>query len=254
MSYEPTQPLPGGWQGNQSPAPTQVYPAMGARRRRKRWPLITGIVLVVVLVLLVVADRVANAIAENTMASQVQQQGFPVKPNVTIEGFPFFTQLLAHDFNTVDINASNVPEGPLTISSLKATLHGMHVNGSFSSATIDTIDGSALITFGELASAGGVGQGITLSPDPGNPNEINANIDLGVVNTTLTAKVTRVNASEFNVSLVSAGDVPASLLGNLVNFNVSVPKLPAGVKIDNVTVTSQGVLVTITGHNTTLSQ
>jgi DUF2993 family protein len=254
MSYDPTQPLPSGWQGRPSQAPTQVYPTVGARRRRKRWPLITGIVVVVVLVLLAVSDRVANAIAENSMASQIQQQGFPVKPNVTIEGFPFFTQLLAHDFSTVDINASNVPEGPLTISSLKATLHGMHVNGSFNSATIDTIDGSALITFAELANAGGVGQGITLTPDPGHPDEINANVDLGIVNTTLTAKVTKVSATKFNVSLVSAGDVPANLLGNLTSFDVSVPKLPAGVTIDSVSVTAQGVVVKITGHHTTLSE
>ncbi|HZR49456.1 MAG TPA: DUF2993 domain-containing protein [Streptosporangiaceae bacterium] len=254
MSYDPTQPLPGGWPEQPPQAPTQVYPTMRPRRRRRRWPLVTGIVVVVVLVLLVGADRIANAVAENTMANQIKQQGFPTKPNVTIHGFPFFTQLLAHDFKTVDINASNVPEGPLTISSLHATLHGMHINGGFSSATIDTIDGSALITFGELADAGGVGDGITLAPDPGHPNEINANVDLGVVNTTLTARVTRKSATKFNVSLVSAGDVPTSLLGNLVDFDVSVPKLPAGVTIDNVTVTQQGVLVTITGHNTTLSQ
>lgn len=254
MSYDPTQPLPSGWRGQQSQAPTQVMPTMRTRRRRRRWPLITGIVVIIVLVLLVVADRVANAIAENTMASQIQQQGFPTKPNVTIEGFPFFTQLLGHDFNTVNISASNVPEGPLTISSLHATLHGMHVNGSYNSATIDTIDGTGLITFPELANAGGLGQGITLAPDPGNPNEINANVDLGIVNTTLTSKITRISANKFNVSLVSAGDVPTNLIGNLANFDVTIPKLPAGVTIDSVTVTQQGVQITITGHNTTLSE
>jgi len=289
MSYDPTQPLPSsGWQGNgrqengwqspqdprqpqdhrdqdnfrdyraqsQPPAqpPTQVYPVQRPRRRRKRWPLITGIIVVVILGLLVVADRVANAIAENTMANQIQQQGFPVKPNVTIEGFPFFTQLASHDFNTVNISAANVTEGPLTISTINATLHGMHVNGSFSGATIDTINGSALVTFGELANAGGLPQGITLTPDPGHPNEINANVDLGIVNTTLTAKLTRTSASQFNVSLISAGDVPTNLLGNLANFNVSIPKLPAGVTIDSVNVTQQGIVITITGHNTTLSE
>lgn len=235
-------------------APTQVYPVQKPRRRRKRWPLITGIIVVVVLVLLVVADRVANAIAENTMANQIQQQGFPVKPNVTIEGFPFFTQLASHDFNTVNISASNVTEGPLTISTINATLHGMHVNGSFSGATIDTINGTALINFQELANAGGLSQGITLTPDPGHPNEINANVNLGIIDTTLTAKLTRMSANEFNVSLVSAGDVPTNLLGNLANFNVSIPKLPAGVTIDSVNVTQQGIVVTITGHNTTLSE
>jgi hypothetical protein len=249
MSYEPTRPLPSGWQSQ----PQDYPPAAGVRRRRKRWPIITGIVLIVVLGLLVGADRIANAVAENQMASQIQTSGFPTKPNVTIQGFPFLTQLAARDFNQVDINASNVTEGPLVISSLHATLHGMHINGGFKSATIDTIDGSALITFGALASAGGIPGGITLGP--GNaPDEIKANIDLAVISDTVVAKLTRVSATKFNVAVVDAGGVPSSVLGNLANFDVSVPKLPAGVAIQNVTVTAQGVVITITGHHTTLSE
>jgi LmeA-like phospholipid-binding len=247
MSYEPTRPLPGNWEGS-------AYPPVARRRRRKRWPLVTGIIVVVVVVLLVVADRVANAIAENQMASQVQQAGFPAKPNVTIEGFPFFTQLLAHDFRTVNINASDVTEGPLEIETMHATLHGMHPNGNFSGATIDSIDGSALITFAALANAGGVPQGITLEPDGSAPDEVKANINLAIISTTVVAKLTKVSPTEFNVAVVSAGDVPASILGNLANFNVSVPKLPAGVSIQSVSVTQQGVLITIAGHNTTLSE
>ena len=44
------------------------------------------------------------------------------------------------------------------------------------------------------------------------------------------------------------------LLGNLADFNFSIPKLPAGVSIQSVSVTQQGVLVTTSGPNTTLSQ
>src|SRR5487761_400040 len=100
MSFEPTRPLPTGW-------PPQPAAPGGRRRRRRRWPLITAITVIVVLALLAVADRVANAIAENQMASQIQSSGFP-----------FFTQLLAKDFKTVDISASNVTEGPLVIASV----------------------------------------------------------------------------------------------------------------------------------------
>jgi hypothetical protein len=246
MSYEPTRPMPAGWQ-----SPTYAPP----RRRRKRWPLITVITVIVVLVLAVVGDRVAAAAAENNMADQIQQSGFPAKPHVTIEGFPFLTQLLAHDFNDVVITASNVTEGPLTIASVNATLHGMHINGSYSGATIDTIDGTALITFPALASAGGIPSGITLSADGSSNNEIKANVNLaGIFNTTVVAQLTRVGADKFNVQVVSAGDVPTSVLGNLANFTVSVPKLPAGVSIQSVSVTQQGVVITITGHNTTLSE
>ena len=248
MSYEPTRPLPSGWQ-------SQDYtPTNSVRRRRRRWPLITGIVVIVILGLLVGADRIAIAVAQNQMADQIKTSGFPTKPNVTIQGFPFFTQLIGRDFNQVDINASNVAEGPLVISSLHATLHGMHINGGFKSATIDTIDGSALITFGALASAGGIPGGITLGPNGNSPNEIKANIDLAIISDTVVAKLTRVSATKFIVGVVDAGGVPSSVLGSLANFDVTVPQLPAGVAIQNVSVTARGVLITITGHHTTLSE
>jgi hypothetical protein len=44
------------------------------------------------------------------------------------------------------------------------------------------------------------------------------------------------------------------VLGSFANFSVSIPKLPAGVAIQNVSVTQQGLRIIIAGHNTTLSQ
>jgi hypothetical protein len=246
MSYEPTRPMPTGWQ-----SPAYSSP----RRRRKRWPIITLVTLIVLLGLAVAGDRIAAAAAENNMADQIQQSGFPVKPHVTIEGFPFLTQLLAHDFKTVVISASDVTEGPLEIASMNATLSGMHINGSYSGATIDTINGTALITFPALASAGGIPSGITLSADASSNNEIKANVNLaGIFSTSVVAQVTRVGAKKINVQVVSAGDVPTSALGNLADFTISVPELPAGVSIQSVSITQQGMVVTITGHDTTLSE
>ena len=151
-----------GAQGYQAP------PRM-RRRRRRRWPLIT---LIVIIVLLVVGDRAANAYTENQMASQIQSSlGLSGKPHVTIQGFPFLTQLAARDFRTVDVNASNetikassAGSGLLEIASLTATLHGMHIHG-LNSATIDQFNASALITFTALGNVGGIPQGITLSAD-----------------------------------------------------------------------------------------
>ena len=54
----------------------------------------------------VAADRAACAVAENQMASQIQKQGFPAKPHVTIEGFPFLTQVAAGRLNKVVIRAA----------------------------------------------------------------------------------------------------------------------------------------------------
>ena len=221
------------------------------KRRRRKWPLVT---LIAIIVILVGGDRVACAIAEDQMASQVKQQGFPVKPHVTIKGFPFLTQLAAKDFKTVVISASNVTVGPLEIASLNATANGLHINSSFNGGKVDSINGSALVTFAALAQAGGIPQGIQLSAD--GPDQVKATVNIAIVSATVVAKVTRTSPTQFNVHVVQAGDIPTSLLGNLASFTINVPKsaLPAGLTIQSVTVTQQGLRINVVGHNTTLSQ
>jgi hypothetical protein len=211
--------------------------------------------LIVIILVLVVGDRVANAYTENAMASQVQSSlDLSGKPKVTIQGFPFLTQLAARDFRTVDVTASNETAGTggqLEIASLNATLHGMHIHG-LNSATIDQFNASALVTFTALGKVGGIPQGITLSAD--GPNQVKANISIGPLSETAVAQVTQSGAGQINVRIINAGDIPTSLLGSLANFSFSIPKLPAGVSIQSVSVTQQGVLITADGHNTTLSQ
>src|SRR5271166_2948776 len=272
QGYQEDQDYPGG-QGYHGPQATQGYtpdpgfPGAGAqgyqappprmrRRRRRRWPFIT---LLVIVVLLVVADRAANAYTENQMASQIQSSlGLSGKPDVTIQGFPFLTQLAARDFRTVDVNASNetitassAGSGLLKIASLTATLHGMHIHGT-NSATIDQFNASALITFTALAEVGGIPQGITLSA--GGPNQIKAEISLGPLSDSAVAQVTQTGLNQIAVKVIDAGGIPLDVLGNLANFTITIPKLPAGVKIQSISVTQQGRHITAAGQNTTLSE
>ena len=225
-----------------------------ARRggRRHRGLTITAIVVVVLLILLVVADRVAAGIAENEVANQIKSQGFPVKPNVTISGFPFLTQLATRDFRQVNITASNVTEGPLDIANINATLHGVHVNSAFNGATVDQVNGTALVTFAGLSHAAGVGDGITLS-NAGN-GDVKASIDLGFVSGNALARVARAGPHQINVRFISFGGIPPSVLGPLQDFTISVPNLPAGMTIQNVSVTGQGLLISVAGTHTTFSQ
>jgi len=245
QDYPPSQNFPAA-QGYQSPATPR------ARRRRRRWPWIT---LIVIIVLLIAADRGANAYAEDQMASQFQSSlALSGKPHVTIQGFPFLTQLAAQDLHQVDINASNETAGPggqLEIASLTATLHGMHIHGT-KSATIDDFTASALVTFTALAKAGNIPGGITLSAD--GPNRVKAHIDLELFSGDATLQVTQVGDSKINIKLINANGLPTDLLGNLVNFTITIPKLPAGVKIQKISITSQGLRLSASGHNTTLSQ
>ena len=265
QGYQQDQDYPGN-QGYQGPPGAPTYPAnqgfpaaqgnqgppARVRRRRRRWPWITLLVIVLVLV---GGDRAAKAYAEDQMASQVQSSlALSGKPNVTIQGFPFLTQAAARTFNTVDVNASNETAGPggqLEIASLTATLHGMHIHGT-NSATVDQFTASALVTFTALAQAGGIPQGITLAP--AGPNQLKATVDILGFSSDATAKVTQVGNDKINVKITDFGGVPADVLGSLTDFTFSIPKLPAGVKIQSISVTQQGLRVTATGQNTTLSQ
>ena len=262
QGYQQDQDYP----GNQGPPGAPTYPANQGfpaaqgdqgpparmRRRRRRWPWITLLVIVLVLV---GGDRAAKAYAEDQMASQVQSSlALSGKPHVTIQGFPFLTQVAARTFNTVDVNASNETAGPggqLEIASLTATLHGMHIHGT-NSATVDQFTASALVTFTALAHAGGIPQGITLTSDGG--NQIKATVDILGFSSDATAKVTQVGDNKINVKITDFGGVPADVLGSLTDFTFSIPKLPAGVKIQSISVTQQGLRITATGQNTTLSQ
>jgi hypothetical protein len=256
MSEDPTRPLsaPDGYRSSQATSrlPAGGYRGGAARGRGRRRLTITAIVVLVVLILLVIADRAAAAYAENRIATQIKTSGFPVKPKVTIGGFPFLTQVAARDVNQMNISASNVPEGPLEIASVNATLHGVHINSSFNGATIDQLNGTALITFAGLSQAAGVGDGIILS-DGGN-NRVKASVNLGFLSGTAIFQVARTSGHAINVRVVSAGGLPTSALGSLQDFNVPVPKLPAGMSIQSVSVTGQGVLINIAGSHTTLSQ
>jgi hypothetical protein len=140
---------------------------------------VTVFILIVVLIILVIGDRVANAVAENSIASKIQSSGFPAAPSVTIEGFPFLTQVIAHDIHQIDISASNVPAGPVNINSIKATATGVHLNSSFNGGTADQVNGTAFIAFSSLASAGngGTGAGISLSADGPDQVKVRAEAD-----------------------------------------------------------------------------
>jgi LmeA-like phospholipid-binding len=239
--------------------PTAQYGEYGVvRPRRSRRLRTITIVVLAVLVVLVGLDFGGRALAENIMASQIKDQGFPKKPNVSIEGFPFLTQVISRDFSDIKISSSNITEGPLQIASVNATMSGVHVSTSFKSGHIDHLIGTIDVTFTALANAmtsqaGGLasalgGQGLTLSQ--AGPNEVKTSFDLVVVSGTAIWRVTRTGHNNINVHLVSTtGDLPSGLLGSIGDINLPLPALPVGLTIQSISVTPNGLVGTVTGHN-----
>jgi hypothetical protein len=206
------------------------------------------VIVIVLLGLAVIADRVAVAYADNKVAGQMQSQGFTSKPQVSINGFPFLTQVIGRDLHNVTISATALAEGQVQISRLDATLHEVRINSGFSGGTVGQLDGTALLSFADLARATGT-PGITLS-NKGN-DEVRASVNVGSITGTATAQVTRVSRNEIHIHVISAQGIPSSALGSLGDLNVPIPNLPMGLSIQNVGVSAQGILIHVTGQNTT---
>jgi LmeA-like phospholipid-binding len=233
------------------------YSGYDQTRTRRRHPLRWTIIIVVVLLaILIGVDFAAKSYAEGQMASQIQQQGFPKKPDVTIEGFPFLTQVIGHDLQNVKLSSTDVKEGPITISSINATMTGVHLNSSFNSGTIDHLTGIATITFAALsnamsAQAGGLGDlaGAGLKLSGAGPSEVKATLDLVIASGSATWRVTTPGNNKLNIHLVSSSGLPGDLLGAVSDMSITLPSLPLGLKIQSLKVTSTGIVGTIGGRN-----
>lgn len=225
-------------------------PAPKRRRRGRRWTMAI-FALIVVVILLVIADRVALAVAENDFADQAVSNGMPVKPSVTIEGFPFLTQVIAKDFRKVDISANNIPAGPVDITSVKATLTGMHLNSSFNGATVDHISATGFVSFGALASVGNVAD-LTMTDAGANKVKITAGI--GPLSDTEFAKIVQTGPTTISVQVLPSNGLLSGALSSFGSFSFSIPKLPVKVQIQSLSVTPQGLVVTATADHAVLSK
>jgi len=239
----------------ESGAPQRGARSLPRRRRRGRGWIALGVVLVVLAVLFVIADQVAKSYAQNTIAGKIQSSaGMSTKPSVSIEGFPFLTQVAAHDVRVIDLSANNVPAGKFDISSVKAKATGVHLNSSFSGATVDQINGTALITFASLEQGLGV-QGIaTITADPADgPNAVK--LSAGPIGS-VTGKVETIGPNEIQIQMGSLSGLAALLNGviPLQTQTIQIPKLPMGLVVHSVSVTGQGIEATASAQNTTLSQ
>jgi hypothetical protein len=228
------------------------------RRRRVRRSVVVVFTIVVFAILLVIGDRVANAVAENDMASQFTANGFPVKPSVTIDGFPFLTQLAVKDFKKVEFSASNIPAGPVTIDSLHATITGMHISGfsSNSSAHVDHVTATAFISFGALAAAGGLGNGtgVTMTQDGADKLKITAAIG-GVVTDSEEALIKQTGPQTISIQVLDSGSVLGSLLQAFGPFSFTLPQgVPASLRITSLKLNDQGLTVSAAASNATFSQ
>jgi len=233
---------------------------------RRRSPLRGLLVLVIVLAVLVVAaDRIGEVVAERQIASRVQSsQDLNRRPSVDIEGFPFLTQVLGNHYPTVELVAEEFIVGNsdrrVRLADLDARLHDVRTVDKFSGATAKTADGSAMLTYPELSRA----LGVTVGYAGGGRVQASDSVEvLGrTVTGTASAEVGIVGGDELTFSSVRVGvpqggiSVPEQVtdqLSSIFKSKLSLRGLPFHLRIQQLSATEDGVRIAATARDLVLS-
>ena len=192
------------------------------------------------------ADRAAMLYAENRIATQMMNRGFPAKPHVSIAGFPFLTQVAIRLVNKVTVSAAGGKLGPMEVKRLDVTAYGVRINASYHASAASQLSGTALIGFASLAGVAGL-PGLAVSAD--GPDRVKITADLGLVSGSATARVTRARHGGIRIAVIAAGGIPVGVLGPLGDITLPPPALPLGMTIQDVGVTGQGVLLHLAGQD-----
>ena len=211
--------------------------------------------IVVILVVLVGLDFGAKAFAEAQAATQIQKQGFPKKPDVSIAGFPFLLQVITRNFHQVTISSSDIPEDPITIKSLKVVAQNVKLNSSFQSGTAGPINGTIVIGLGAIGGflsdagplagflGGGKNGGLKVVAVGNNQLQARLNLIGGIVNASATWQVMSAGPHEIRLHLVDSHGLPSQLLDSARNVTIPLNSLPAGLRLTGKLSSSAGGIV-----------
>lgn len=222
-------------------------------------------VLLVLLVLTAVADRVGALLAGRVVAGQLQSAaGLPEQPDVDIRGVPFLTQALAGRYERVEVRATGVPAGELTVTELTATLTGAQVpledvlSGAVEEVPVEVIEAQVLLSYDVLSRRSGDRQ-LTVRPDgdrvrvQGSVRVLGQTLAATAVSTvTVEGGALVVSAQEFEVGNEAADAALTRALRGRFDLRIPVSDLPYGLRLQSIAVQSDGVALSALARDVVL--
>jgi hypothetical protein len=220
--------------------------------------------IVVVLALLVALDFGSRAFAESEAATQLQKNGFPTKPSVSIGGFPFLTQVITKHFSKVTITASNIPAGPLTITSMRVTASDIRISSytSFKGGTTGPLNGTIFISLGSLGSALSAAGPLASFVSGGNDlkvttvgnSEVKGSLQLvgGLLSWSAVWMVRSDGPNQIDLHLVSSSGLPSALQSGAQDVKLPLSSLPGGLTLTGgLTTSGTGITANVSANNLT---
>ncbi|WP_041789842.1 LmeA family phospholipid-binding protein [Microlunatus phosphovorus] len=254
MNEQPdrTQVMPGGTTVQPLPPPQS--------KPRSRTVMIAVISVLAVLAVLIAGDRVANAVAQNTIASALQSElSTASKPEVRLGGFPFVTQALGGSFSSAHVTADDATvssgDTTVTIAHLDATLTSITATDRYQNVVAARGEASALLDWSSVSSL--VGQQMSYEAD--DRMRLNFNVPIGQLNIEghitgrlqLDAERQTITVADPQVTVANI-DVPQSVVeavSRIVLRPYTLGDLPYDIELTGLTAQPDGVLLSGTGQN-----
>ncbi|GAB3355234.1 LmeA family phospholipid-binding protein [Modestobacter lapidis] len=220
--------------------------------------------LVLTVGLVVAADRVAENITEDQVATRIAERGeLAGPPEVEITGFPFLTQALGGRYEDVRISLTAEQLGQPAGTVAHVSLRGVHVplsdvlSGSVEEIPVERVEGTATLSYELLAAQ--LGGDTTLAAE-GDGLRLTRTVELLGVEVPLTAAGTvELDGQEVVVDVDQAAaaglgvpDFVVDRAADLLDFRYPVPALPFGLQVTGVQPEREGVQVSVQATDTVL--
>ena len=210
----------------------------------RRWIVVT----VVIVGLLVLADRLGVAAADRAVAVRIQtDQGLSQRPDVSIHGFPFLNQAIDGRYDDVTLTLHDLHRSGVPVHTLTVDLHGVHVPlravfaGHVSRVPVDRANASLLLSFGDLNN---FLAGKHVSVSEGANGEIKVSGSVTVLGRTVTAS----GSGRIDVR----GHDLVVTVGHGLDFSIPLGGLPFRIALVSAKATKAGIVVQATASGLVL--
>ncbi|WP_306191368.1 MULTISPECIES: DUF2993 domain-containing protein [unclassified Streptomyces] len=232
------------------------------------------IVVVILGVLFVVVDRVAVHFAQNEAADKLRStENLASTPDVSINGFPFLTQLASGELDDVEVGIKDYDAATgdgtrkIRIDDLKADMKGVRFSGDYSSATADSATGTATIAYDELLKTAkseptDVGFGIkaqVVGLSYGGNGKIRVAVKFSLlpepisVLSSVTVRNDKVQVHADSLPRLAGVQLIESRFRSITDFQQAIDQLPGDIRLDSVQAAKDGVEITVKGSDVKLA-
>jgi hypothetical protein len=225
---------------------------------------VTLFVLAVIGGLLYGADRFAAGMAEEQIGKQVAaQSGLGAPPEVEIDGFPFLTQVLAGEYEKIEMSLGEISQRNIKLTDVSAELSGVRaplsglINGDTSQVVAGTAAVSGIVPFSTVEKH--APQGVRMSASG---SDLRLRGKLGYagfsvpVDATVGVKAGREGITMTPKQLRGEGGrpIPLRLVQQRFGFTIPVRDLPLGARVTGVEVVDGGLRITASADDVKIAR